>query len=383
MYISILKAHAFDLQTNTQFYTLDEDGLELIFATKEFYSEFQLSIHQLVLRKQLEKGEFEGALRQINEMRIDVEALQDRMVKLEHELKRNIVSEETFSRYKSLLEDIYLRLHMENEEFTELRDFVKETKDRVHAEVIKQTDQRPYELILRISNELDQVHGEHSALFQQSIILKSQALETAKESLYYTGLDSFNFEQDIASLIFSTPLPLDSMKGILAPFLPIQETKQWSLLTVLAEQNIQEDGERQERDDRFLELEEDGDELRYQTVQKKLFKLLMEQLLLLLKEQGQVELIEVVNRLREDERSVWLNERAFYDFWIYLHQRSPLQQKDAGHEADGRGAWLDEVIALLEGRSLVIKEQKDRLNVTERFTIQNMLVSWGDVENGA
>lgn len=73
---SILKADSFDMKTNTQFYTLDEDGLELLFATKEFYSEFQLSINQLILRKQLEKGEFKGALRQINEMRIDVETLQ-------------------------------------------------------------------------------------------------------------------------------------------------------------------------------------------------------------------------------------------------------------------------------------------------------------------
>ena len=58
---SILKANNFDVETNTQYYTLDEDGLELVFATKEFYSEFQLSINQLVLRKQLEKGEFKGA----------------------------------------------------------------------------------------------------------------------------------------------------------------------------------------------------------------------------------------------------------------------------------------------------------------------------------
>ena len=194
IYISILKANAFDLKTNTQYYTLDEDGLELIFATKEFYTEFQLSIHQLVLRKQLEKGELEGAL-PINEMRIDVEALQERMVKLEHELKRNIVSEETFGRYKGLLEDIYLRLQMENEEFEELRQFVKETKDRVQAQTVRQADQRPYELILRISNELEKVHGEHSVLFSPEYGVEITCLGAAQESLYYTGLDSFNFDR--------------------------------------------------------------------------------------------------------------------------------------------------------------------------------------------
>lgn len=63
IYYSILKASKSDTKSNTQYYTLDEEGLELIFATKEYFSEFQLSISQLLLRKQLEKGEFVGALR--------------------------------------------------------------------------------------------------------------------------------------------------------------------------------------------------------------------------------------------------------------------------------------------------------------------------------
>jgi len=39
---SILKDNDFDAKTQTQFYTIDEDGLELLFATKELYSEFQI-----------------------------------------------------------------------------------------------------------------------------------------------------------------------------------------------------------------------------------------------------------------------------------------------------------------------------------------------------
>lgn len=382
IYISILKANAFDLKTNTQYYTLDEDGLELIFATKEFYTEFQLSIHQLVLRKQLEKGEFEGALRQINEMRIDVEALQERMIKLEHELKRNIVSEETFGRYKGLLEDIYLRLQMENEEFEELRQFVKETKDRVQAQTVRQADQRPYELILRISNELEKVHGEHSNLFHQSMVLKSHALGAAQESLYYTGLDSFNFDQDIASLIFSTPLPLETMKGVLAPFLPVQETKMWSLLTVWAEQNMLEDGSGQERDDKFLELGGDSDEYRYQTMQRKLYKLLMEQLLQRMEDQGHVELKPFIQLFEESEHARLLGERAFYDFWIYLHQRSPLKADDRDKQQnEEQGTLLEDMYMLLGNRCLVIIEQGDIIKVNDRFSIQNMLISWGEQDD--
>src|SRR5690625_3717876 len=59
---NILKAHDFDAQTGSQYYTLDEDGLELLFATKEFYSEFQISINQLLLKQQINKGQFHDAL---------------------------------------------------------------------------------------------------------------------------------------------------------------------------------------------------------------------------------------------------------------------------------------------------------------------------------
>jgi hypothetical protein len=303
------------------------------------------------------------------------------MVKLEHELKRNIVSEETFGRYKELLEDIYMRLQMENEEFEELRQFVKETKDRVHAETIRQADQRPYELILRISGELEKVHGDHSILFHQSMVLKSHALSAAQESLYYTGLDSFNFDQDIGSLLFSTPLPPEAMKGVLAPFFPVEETKTWSLLTVWAEQNIMEDGAGEERDDKFLEIGGDSDELRYQTVQQKLYKLLMEQLLLTMEESGRAELKPFIDRFETSEYSRLLRERSFYDFWIYLHQRSPLRADDSeGGQGETQGAWLDAMYALLGNRCLIVTELPDSIRVNERFTIQNMQIVWGDTD---
>ena len=175
---SLLKAKTFDSKTNTQFYTLDEDGLELVFATKEFYSEFQLSINQLMLRKQLEKGEFRGALRQINEMRIDVETLNERMIKLRHEIQRSIVSEDTFERYKQLLEDIHARLERENEEFSELRQFVKETKDRLYEKDYHQKEKKTYAYVLEITNKLEEVHYEHSKLLKQSIELKNHTLKS-------------------------------------------------------------------------------------------------------------------------------------------------------------------------------------------------------------
>jgi len=381
IYFSILKANSFDLKTNSQYYTLDEDGLELIFATKEFYSEFQLSINQLMLRKQLEKGEFKGALRQINEMRLDVETLQDRMVKLQHEIQRNIVSEETFTRYKNLLEDTTFRLNQENEEFGELHLFIKETKDRLYYQDNEKKESDTYQLVLQISKELEAVHGEHTQLLRQSIDLIEKALRAAQESLYYVGIASFNFDQDINAKIISTPLPLETMKGILAPFLSIHTSQQWSLLTVFAEQRIVDSSDVVERGSEFLEIDEDPNEIRYQEIQRKNYARIMQILLEFMGSREQYSLNEFIQKIKQTEYHHIVEQRFFYDFWILAHQKSPLQQTE-DLEYEDKTHVLDEVVSLLGNRKMTVKEDKPLIQATPRYTIQNMIIRVGEKDNG-
>jgi hypothetical protein len=368
---SILKANNFDIETNTQFYTLDDDGLELVFATKEFYSEFQLSINQLVLRKQLEKGEFKGALRQINEMSIDVESLEERIIRLHHEIQRSIVSEETFERYKVLLEDIYGRLTREDEEFKELRQFVKETRERLYSKDIHKKEKKTYDLILKITRELESVHYDHSHLLEKTLVLKNTTLVTAQESLYYTGIQSFNFDQDIVSTIVSNPLPMEAMPGILHPFLKVEENQFWSPLTVLAEQNITE--EREERVEHgFVEVNNDDVDNPYRSWLMKKYKELMELFLLGYENNQANRLSDFMDFLIEKDLSHLYEERYFYDFWLTLHQRSPIINGKVDEE-EGK-TLLSEAFALLGTRSLTVEEGKGIIHRVERYSIQELLI---------
>lgn len=365
---SILKADDFDAETNTQFYMLDEDGLELIFATKEFYSEFQLSINQLILRKQLEKGEFKGALRQINEMRVAVETLQERITTLKHEIQRSIVSEETFERYKELLDDIYNRLERENEEFKELRDFVKETRERLFAENIHQKEQKTYNYILQINGQLEKVHYEHSQLLNQTVTLKNTTLMTAQESLYYTGMHSFNFDQDIVSLIVSTPFPMDAMKGVLHPFFKVEENQLWSPLTILQQQNIVE--ERKEKVEyHFYEVDEENTFDPYKQWLTEKYKELMEHFLQAYEENSGNTLSQFITYLENHDLASIFHERYFYDFWLVLHQRSPIQ---TGENDEENRTVFDEAFRLLGARTLIVKEGYTTIQKVERYSISEM-----------
>lgn len=368
---SLLKSDGFDHANNRQYYTLDEDGLELVFATKEFYSEFQLSINQLMLRKQLDKGEFKGALRQINEMRIAVESLKERMIRLNHEIQRSIVSEETFERYKELLEDIYGRLSREDEEFKELRQFVTETRERLYSKDIHKIEHKTYQLILTIIRELESVHYDHSRLLEQTLALKNTTLVTAQESLYYTGIQAFNFDQDIVSKIISTPLPLEAMTGVLHPLFKVEENRQWSPLTLFAEQNITED--RVEKvDQSFMEVDSNQRDDPYRNWLTLQYKQLMELFLKANNANKEMMLSQFIDYLDENGQATIYQQRYFYDFWLVLHQRSPIINGEVDEE-EGK-TLLGEALALLETRTLIVEEDKEIINRYKRFSIQELRI---------
>lgn len=365
-----LKASSFNVSTNEQFYMLDEHGLELVFATKEFYSEFQLSISQLVLRKQLEKGEFKGALRQINEMRVAVESIEEQLSRLQHEIRRNIVSSEVFSRYEKLIEDISFRLKYENEEFDELEQFVNEAKERLYYRDTQKKESDAYNLVLTISYELEKVHASHTKLLQKSIQLQMTALEAAKEALYYIGVESFNFDLDVTAQIISNPLPVASLKAFVVPFLTVHQEKQWSLFSIFDKQNVFEERVEQEVPT-LLEVDVQAEQLRnVQMVQ--VYSIVLKLLLKTLEERDEMTLQQWFEQIQQDEQTApLLQSRYTYDFFLLLHQRSPIEvQEDVGEEVY---LWST-LHRILDGICLEIQELQDILHVTERFTIQNMRI---------
>lgn len=369
IYYTILKAAKSDIKSNTQYYTLDEQGLELIFATKEYFSEFQISINQLLLRKQLEKGEFVGALRQIDEMNLSVEALRERMGKIKHEVSRNIVSEETYERYKKLIEDIHVRLQRENEEFDELQEFVRITKDHIKYQIENEKDRKAYELILKIDVKLDEVHHEHRRLLEESILLKTEALNAAQQALYFIGIDSFNFQQDITSHLLSKPLPLWSARVLVNPFLMIENKKQWAPLSVFAKQRIEKDTDKLVAK-AFLNTLSEEEISKQKEVITSNFKTLTKYMLEAMGTQKEITLETLCIFMRERYPHI-LAERLFYDFWIILHQKSPLDTKQIDEKS-----LLSGIGEVLKGKARYLKviEHEGTLYEAERFRIRNMRI---------
>lgn len=375
IYYSLLEVRESDLSRNMQYYRLTERGLELIFATKEYFSEFHLSINQLLLRKQLEKGELKGALREIDEMRVAVEELHRKMQQLNQEVQRNIISHETQDKYLKMLADTHARLAREHEEFKELHGFVQETKKKFEYEMGDAKERQAYSLILLIARELEAVHHQHRALLDDSITLKRKAMQAAKESLYHAGLTAFNFNQDITSRCVTSPLPLVALPGLLRPFLGSYLEKGWSPLEVFAPQRLgkaDEDGEWNRLT--FTEADEKAEESDFFQKQRHNFQIITGWLQEIMGDREAISLSEVIAALAPNpDRQPILAERSFYDYWLILHQMSPVVRGQ--DTSDDRAArLLDAIInAWPEAVSrLEVTEKPELLQPCPRYWIQDM-----------
>ncbi|MCF8011934.1 MAG: replicative DNA helicase [Clostridiales bacterium] len=374
IYYSLLEVRDSDLWQNIQYYRLTERGLELVFATKEYFSEFHISINQLLLRKQLEKGELNGAMREIDEMRVAVEELHRKMEQLNHEVQRNIISHETQDRYLKMLDDTHSRLVREHEEFKELRSFVVETKTRYEYENGSEKEHRAYSQLVRISRNLEEVHNLHHTLLDKTITLKRAAMQAARESLYHAGLTAFNFNQDVTSRVVTSPLPPEALTGILRPFLGPRLAKTWSPLEIFAPQQTGPGGETENQEVKnFLNPEETGEDTGFLYRQQNNFRALTGLLREAVGSKETLTLAEIIEILgqRKDGADM-LSRRSFYDFWLLMHQRSPVTRVN-NTEEDRAGHLLEAILsAWPEAEELSVSEKSGILRPHPRYEIQNM-----------
>lgn len=358
---SLLKTDAFDQENNRQYFTLDEAGLELIFATKEYFSEFRISIAQLLIRKQLEKGEFSSALHEIHEMRIAVQSLRDHIQRLGLEVTRNIISDDTYGKYAKTIANVYERLTREDEEFRELYGFVKETTGKLQFESLEQVDEDARQKIAQVSIELGEVHQLHHGLLYNVMQLKNKALEAARQALFSAGIQSFNFDQEIVSRIVSSPLPGEAVKGLVHPFTHLHQQRTWSLLALFFTQRLQR-SDQEEEEVAYPEMEEEDDH-QYTLQQEENFRIIMEHVIKIMDHKDSMELKDMLELLPPNV----LQYRSFYDFWLLLHQRSPVSR------GLGEGKHvLDKALTLLGDDRIEVVEKKEILQITEQYALQNM-----------
>ena len=102
------------------------------------------------------------------------------------------------------------------------------------------------------------------------------------------------------------------------------------------------------------------------------YKQLMEYFLLAY-DQGKGEsLSDFIDYLDQNGHVTLFEHRYFYDFWLILHQRSPIINGDVDEE-EGQ-TLLGDALALLKNRTLIVEEGKGIINRYKRFSIQEFQI---------
>ncbi|HZJ76200.1 MAG TPA: replicative DNA helicase, partial [Oscillospiraceae bacterium] len=227
---------------------------------------------------------------------------------------------------------------------------------------------------------LGEVHRLHRNLLQKSLELKNTTLQSAQESLYYVGIDSFNFRQEIVSGLFAPPLPLQSSKILIKPLLYLEKNIIWSPITVFGRQRITGRDE-EEGTDEFLTMKDEDIVKKELEIQQKNFRYIIEIVLKVLKRNVETTMEEIIDYIKGNSEEYILDDILFYHFFIILHQKSPLILDKESYEKE---AILQEVIEILYDRYsiLTVTEMRGIVCCNDRFSIRNMKISLEEKANG-
>ncbi len=369
-----LKADLADIEANEQYYVLDEQGLELVFITKEYFSEYQLSINQLILRKQLERGQFVLALRQVEEMRLNVETIKQNIIKLRGEIHRNIVSDSTMERYSKVVKDINERLKGEEEEFKALKKFVRETRQRMVDNGDISTNIKVYDNIMEVEKRLDMVHGSHTKLLVMGIELGTAALKEAQEALFFTSLDRLNFEQEIAGKFFGTPLPVEASRQLINPFMEMEQAELWSPVAIYQPQRLERLEREQVQDVMPEEAHEEGENQKIHALQQ--FNQKIGSLLVKFLDNREEALLKDFFSYVAVVDPDLLERKQFFILWILLHRLGRLVPD--GDNIGDKSPYYDFVKENPEIANIEVKETEDgEILEYGSFKISNMWIKVG------
>ncbi|MBE3569987.1 MAG: replicative DNA helicase, partial [Bacillales bacterium] len=84
-------------------------------------------------------------------------------------------------------------------------------------------------------------------------------------------------------------------------------------------------------------------------------------------------LSQFLDYLDEIGQSHIYEQRYFYDFWLIMHQRSPIQNGEIQEEQGN--TLLGEALALLGTNTLTVQEGIGIIQKCERFSIQEMIIT--------
>ncbi|TYQ18426.1 UNVERIFIED_CONTAM: hypothetical protein Cloal_0859 [Acetivibrio alkalicellulosi] len=315
-------------------YKLTDQGMEMLFKTREIYSEFRINITQMYLKQQIEKGVFSGALQTVNELNLQVRQLRERLENLLLNIRQNVLGID-FEDLKKLFGKIKEQFETERREFQNIKRILKEQRsniEKINYNDLSQRELKNLDQLKILSQRLNIATSEHDRLFNEKLDIVGEYLKTIEIRLRQGVSEYIDFEKSIFDDIISKDLDFKALKSILAPlFSNTASNKAFNPFKALDHQRVKGEAEEEQREKIDIEAqllikEEEEKEIREKRDKK--IEAYLESIIKEAFEKGKSTLSSAIKCIDEKYLEGVSYDFDFYSLVVILHQHKYIDFKD-------------------------------------------------------
>ncbi len=337
-WFNLVELEDYNIQEKVVRLRLSTDGLELLFKTKEMYNELQVSITQLYLRQQIQKGVFDGALRSVEELALGVRNERQKIRQLEERIIRDVLQVAKENELEKQLSRIDEQLQREQELFDDLAELVQQTLNEYQGKTLTEKEDKALRAVTLIRRKLYDVISDHESLFKDKMRLHHLMINSIEEMIFTSFATKVNFDTEFLRPVVTKDLDINIIKKILDPIIPLKRKPQFHPGRIFLEQPLKKQGE-DNSEQELWELEEErlrAEEVALQEARAEKESYLELYIMLVLKplvEKTEHRIGDTLRELQNTDPNLFTEITArmdFYSFMVQLHQlgRIPLLTED-------------------------------------------------------
>jgi hypothetical protein len=225
---SLIETHNFkysDHLDNKVKLKLTEKGIELLFKTKEMFSEMQISITMLYFKQQLDKLLYGPALNTVKDLIFQIDTQIRSIEDFAEKIRRNTMSVFNRKEIEERYEKSYKQTLEEKEQLKGLQEYVSNVVSNYISGNLTSKEKKKYATILEIENYLNRSITKHEILFAKKMDLLKSLTDSIQLLIENAFSRNFHFEQEILQAWIEKLITEEKIHSILKPLIPIKKTK--------------------------------------------------------------------------------------------------------------------------------------------------------------
>lgn len=227
-----------DLKEKNLYLKLTQEGIELLFKTKELFAEMQISITMLYFKQQLSKGMFLQALSAAEELKLQIQTQIGTIEKYENDIRSNALTMFKRDELEKKYEESFKQTKEDKQQLSELRTTIDEVKANYIAGQLSRKEKDAYGQVLRIEKVLTICIAKHEMLFAQKFKLLKTLTNSLQVLIGNAFSRNFNFRQEILESWIERKIGQSKAEAVLKPIMPMKVNKFYNPFAAFDQQYI-------------------------------------------------------------------------------------------------------------------------------------------------